>query len=81
MEATIFGKKLKNVFKISRSILYENKNVFIASKNNTLIIRKVKIIWMDNKWAYIAKNLKEGERLITTQLSTPINGMPLVILK
>jgi hypothetical protein len=42
-----------------------------------LKIRKIKVYWRDAQSVLVSDGLHDGERLILTNLSTPIEGMKL----
>jgi RND family efflux transporter MFP subunit len=77
VSVAIEGTELKDIFSIPRSALRDNNTVWIAATNNTLEIRTADIIWRDRERVFITEGLAAGERLIVSDLSTPVAGMPL----
>jgi len=79
VRADIKGKKLENVIQIPRSSLRENNQVFIATADNSLHIQPVSVLWKNSDFVFIDKGLADGEQIITSTVSTPIEGMALKI--
>jgi RND family efflux transporter MFP subunit len=71
----IQGSVLEQVFSIPRSALRENSTVWLASPSNTLNISTCDILWRDADRVLIKDGLEAGDRLIITDLTTPIPGM------
>lgn len=71
------GSALGNTYRIPRSALHDNRFVWLASPEGTLEIREVEVRWRDAVDVLVSDGLRDGERLILTNLSIPINGMEL----
>jgi len=68
------GRELEQVYSIPRSALRENHRIWIAAPNGTLDIREVDVRWRAEKNILISGNLRDGERLITTDITTPMQN-------
>jgi len=75
----IEGAPVGQAFRIPRSALRDDRFVWLATKENTLEIREIEVAWRDATEVLVSGGLNDGERLILTSLSTPINGMKLRI--
>jgi multidrug efflux pump subunit AcrA (membrane-fusion protein) len=75
VEAKIDGIILKNVFRIPVNAISENNEVFIIDKNNQLQSRSILVLKKYNEFVIAKDNLKAGERLVITKLSTASNGI------
>jgi RND family efflux transporter MFP subunit len=73
----IMGSFMKNVFEIPREYIHD-ENIWIFN-NSKLEIRPVNIIWKDNKNVFVETGLKQGEKIVTSSITIPVNGMPLKI--
>lgn len=73
----IEGVPLENVFEIQREYLRDGHFVWIMNEENKLEIRPVDILFPGKDQVYISNNLREGERMVTTDLSAPVEGMAL----
>lgn len=76
VEAELEGEEIKNVVRISRDFLRTNNTVWVM-ENKKLMIREVKIKLMDAHYAYVSEGLKDGAQVVTTNISTVTNGLPL----
>ena len=76
VEVNIQANAIENVVRLNRDYIRSNKTVWVM-KEDKLEIREVNIVLSDNKYAYIRDGLKEGEQVITTDLSTVSNGIAL----
>lgn len=75
VEAQIDGIILKNVFRVPVNAISENNEVFIVDKNNQLQSRSILVLKKYNEFVIAKDNLKAGERLVITKLSTASNGI------
>ena len=75
----IKGKKLENVYKIPRKAFRDNAYIWIAGKNSTLEIKEVHPVWKDAGVVFIDNGIKPGDRLIISDLSVAIDGMPIQV--
>ncbi len=79
VDVDIQGQELKGVFKIPRSALHQNNEIWLVGKDNTLNIRPVEVLWSDLKNAIINGNIKQDDKLIITDIPAPVNGMAIQI--
>ena len=73
----IEGNQLKSALKLDRKYLHNGNQIWILTPNSTLEIRDIAITFADMDFVYITEGITPGERLITSQLTTPIAGMSL----
>lgn len=81
VRVAIKGRVLRNVIRVPRSALRDGTFVWIMSSDNTLSIREVAIAWSGNDHVYVSSGLREGDQLVTSDVSTPVEGMKLRTLK
>jgi len=62
---------------IDSAYLRENDTVWLMGANHTLDIRSVQVAYRDNTRAVIDQGLTPGDEVITSDLSAPIQGMPI----
>ena len=60
---------------LDAAFVHENNQIWVMSDNDTLDIRSVNIAYRDATQAVIASGLQPGERVITSELTAPIQGM------
>jgi len=75
----IEGRELQNVYRIPRSALRDDSNIWIASDDGRLEIRSVKTLWRDAQTVVLAEGLEPNSRLIVSDLAAPVNGMPVKV--
>lgn len=74
VETLIEGNEVSGVVRLNRDYLRDNDQVWVM-ENGKLSIRDVEVLLTDNQFAYISKGLKGGEMVITTNLSTVVEGV------
>ncbi len=75
----IDGRRLDNVYRIPRAALREDTRIWVASSENTLKIREVDVLWRDAETVLFKDGLEPGDRLIISELPTPVEGMAIQI--
>jgi len=82
MELVIEGKKISDVVPVSREYLHEGNVVWIASEDDRLEIRKVKLAWSGKKIVYVSgEDLQAGEKLVVSDLPSPVGGQRIKIMQ
>ena len=71
----IDGGNLDDVYSIPRTAYRENSNLWIVNEQNQVEIRSVSPVWKDAETVIISKGLAPSERIITSPLDTPMEGM------
>ena len=77
----IQGRQLDNVYRIPRSALRENSRIWVASSKDTLKIREVDVLWRDTHTVLFRDGLEPGDRLIVSELPTPVDGMAVQVTR
>ena len=73
----IEGKELEDVFVLPRTAVHEGERVWIVDQEDRLEFRKVNIIWRTKEEIVVSNDLREGERVVTSGLASPVPGMKL----
>ena len=76
VEARIQAEPIPDVIRLSRDYVRSNETVWVM-KENKLRIRDVKIVFQDSKYAYIKEGLNEDDKVVTTNLTTVVDGAAL----
>ncbi|HMB62674.1 MAG TPA: efflux RND transporter periplasmic adaptor subunit [Eudoraea sp.] len=76
VEVNIQADTIANVIRLNRDYVRSNETVWVM-KDDKLEIREVEIVLSDDVYAYIRKGLADGEKVVTTDLSTVSNGIGL----
>ena len=77
----IQGNELEGIFSVPRTALRDGRKVWIMGPNDALEIRKVGILWRGRDRVLVGNGLRAGDRMITSDLATPVKGMALQIEK
>jgi RND family efflux transporter MFP subunit len=75
----IQGTELKDVYKIPRAALRGANSIWIVGDEQKLQIKEVNSIWKDQETALVKNDLQPGTQLIISELTMPIEGMPLIM--
>lgn len=73
VEAGIEAGEISNVVRIRRDYIRKNNTVWVM-EDRKLRIRKVEIVFRDKTYGYISAGLSDGNRVVTTNLSTVVDG-------
>lgn len=74
----IEGTRLQNVIRLPRAALRENDTVWTV-QNATLAIRPATVVWRDTHTVLISDGLASGDTVVTSELASPIDGMPVTL--
>lgn len=73
----IQGRQLIDVFPVKREYIRNGNQVWIMNENDNLQICPVEIVFGNKDTVYIRNGFQEGQKIVTTDISTPVEGMPL----
>lgn len=76
VEVEIEGEPIEEVVRLKRDYLRTNQTVWVM-ENEKLSIKKVKVQLMDAHYAYISEGVQDGAKVLTTNISTVTEGIPL----
>lgn len=80
VRADIQGRVLQNVFALPRKALRDRDRIWVL-QDGQLRIRQTEVTWQDQERIYVRKGLSEGEQVIVSDISTPVQGMELTALE
>ena len=66
----------RDVFAVARKHIRDNRSVWIL-KDGRLDIRRIEPFWKNTETVLIDKGISAGEHLITSDISIPVQGMPI----
>jgi RND family efflux transporter MFP subunit len=75
----IQGRKIDDAFRLPRAALRDNTHIWVAGKDDRLEIREVRTVWRDMHTVLLKEGLHPGDRVIVSDLATPVPGMALEI--
>jgi RND family efflux transporter MFP subunit len=73
--AEITGSGAFDVIRIPRTALRRADQVLVVDDENKIDIRSVAVIRSDERFAYVGSGVAPGERITTTAIEAPTNGM------
>ena len=76
VQVEITGRRLKGVIELPRAALKDGNRVWV-NHDNTLDIRDVALVWKSADKVYLENGVASGEQVVMSNLSTPVQGMPL----
>ncbi|PCJ98498.1 MAG: hypothetical protein COA45_07160 [Zetaproteobacteria bacterium] len=80
VRVTLIGKQLKNAARIAQSNI-RDKNTIWLERAGKLLIQPVFIAYEDRQYSYITQGLRYGDKIITSNIITPIHGMDITLYK
>ncbi len=75
VHVNIEGEQMIDVVEVPRSAVHSGRYVYVYGPDNHLIVRDVEIAWRKPESFLIGKGLKGGEEIITSRISTAIDGV------
>ncbi len=75
VRAEIIGRAARDVFAVPREYIRNGNQVWLMDEQNRLRIRTVQTVFRGPETVYIRSGLKDGQRIVTTDLSSPVEGM------
>ncbi len=71
----IEGITLEGVFGVKRDYLRDGDNIWIMNDDNQMEIRPVNVVFREKQMVYLSDGLHAGDRIVTTDISAPVDGM------
>ena len=75
----ILGRERESTINLPRTAIVQGNKVWVVGKDDRLMQKEVTIGWGDDESVTLTAGLETGERVVTTQLSLPVNGMQVKI--
>lgn len=76
VRAEIIGRPFENIVRLKREYVRAENQVWLL-KDKKLVIQPVEIVYRDPDYAYVSSGLSGGEQVVTSSLSTVVEGMKL----
>lgn len=73
----IIGQEIPDVCPVPASAVREGSYVWVMTPDKALAIRPIETAWRGAESAYVSQGVEHGELIVMSDLSTPVNGMPL----
>jgi len=76
VEVNIWAEPLEEVIRLSRDYIRKNETAWVM-QNGKLRIRDLQILFRDSQYAYIKEGVNENDSIVTTNLTTVVDGAAL----
>lgn len=80
LRVTVKSKTYDNVFALPTFLLRPNNTIWVMNEKNQLTIKPVEVLHKNADHILITSGISPSDKIITTYLSTPVEGMALVTL-
>lgn len=81
VNASIEGRMISDIVAISRTALHGANKVYLVDDKNTLHMQEINILHNDADHVYTHDTFVENQRLITTHMEAPVEGMRLRVVE
>ena len=75
VKVLIQGRQIDEAYRIPRSALRDDSSVWVVGQDGKLQIRSVTVVWRDTLTVLLQQGLQPGERIIVSDMATPVDGM------
>lgn len=79
VQVEIKGHRIDRAFRVPRTALRDQDRVWLMSSDGHLKIHPVTVAWRGKEAVLVTDGLKEGDRLVVSELAAPIDGMPIMV--
>jgi len=69
------GRQIEQAVALDRDYLRQDEVVWVMNENDRLELREVEVAFRGKERAYIRTGLDDGDRIVTTNLASPVEGM------
>lgn len=77
----IEGPLLEGIFVLPRKALREGGVVYLLNSESRLALQQPTVVWSNSEFVFAREGLQEGQRLILTDIASPIPGMKLALAR
>lgn len=80
VQVELGGQAIERAVALPRRLLRDDTTVFVMTPNDTLDVRTPTVAWRGRDEVLITAGLAAGDRIVTTDLPTPVQGMALALV-
>ncbi len=77
VDVELLGQTVADAVPVERRYVRDGNSVWLMDDEDNLRIRTIKPVYAGESQVLVVEGLEAGERLVTTHLSAPVEGMPL----
>jgi RND family efflux transporter MFP subunit len=81
VEGVIEGRVLDSVVRVPRAAVYDGNTVWVVSPEGVLEKRVFEPVWGDDDALFVREGLSAGDVLVTSPLSSPVEGTPVLVIE
>ncbi len=75
VQAKIIGQRAEDIIVLPRNILRLDGTILVVDDDNKLVIKEVEVQRADEDYVYISAGLRAGDRVVTSAVPNPYEGM------
>ena len=79
VNVTVDGKALSDTWTVPRASLVKGQYVWVVDQENGLHRRTVQVGWREQDSVVLTAGIEEGDRLVTSPLTLPVEGQPVEV--
>ena len=79
VRAELQGRAVDGVVVLDRAWLRHGDRIWAVDDENLLRIRQAVVCWRGREKVFVCAGLEDGDRVITTDLAAPVDGMPVSV--
>lgn len=73
----IHGQEVDDLIELPRVAMHDGDQVYVMSRENTLAIKKIDVLWRRLDTVVVADGLAAGDKVIVSPIGVPVEGMKL----
>jgi RND family efflux transporter MFP subunit len=77
LRVEIEGRRLSDVVALEGRLVHDGDTVWVMDPGDRLDLRRVEVEFRERERVYISSGLDAGERVVASDLASPVQGMPL----
>lgn len=79
VNVSIQGSPIDNAIALPSHTLHEGNKVWVADKDDRLVIREVRLLWSEKGKIIVGEGIEDGDRVITSRIAVPLTGLKLQV--
>ena len=77
VDVEIFGETLEDAVAVDRTYVHDGDTVWLMDDDDKLVIGTIEPAYKGDVQVVVTEGLADGDRLVTSHLAAPVEGMPL----
>lgn len=72
------GRELRDTFEFPSSVVRADNQIWVLGSENQLEIRDANILWRQGGKVFLSGSVRDGERIVSSEIAVPLPGMKLM---